>query len=450
MQLSFYGAAGEVTGSNYLLETPAATVLIDCGAFQGGKDQELKNAAPFLYDPARVDSLVLSHAHLDHVGRVGKLVAEGFRGNIWCTPATKELAELILFDAASIMSHDELKFGDRPLYRDEDVWQALRQCKTVDYGVRVQIAEGVEIRLQDAGHILGAASIELWAEKKKFLFSGDLGNLGAPIVRDPTVVTETDYVICESTYGNRTHDPIKDREIRLKRAIDASVKQRGVLLIPSFALERTQELLHALNHLVTSDQIADVPIFLDSPLAIKATEVFERFPEYYDTEAAAHVKQGEAIFAMQGLKLARTTEESKAINLVPPPKIIIAGSGMMTGGRMMHHLNQYIDVPTTTILFVGYQAQGTLGRRIFDGATEIDLFHKPRVVKAHVEAVGSFSAHADAPQLLRWLGSIKQPTQCWLVHGDPESLLGLKTLIDDQLKIPTLIPRFGQHVTVST
>lgn len=448
MRLSFYGAAGEVTGSNYILETATATIAIDCGAFQGGKEQELKNVAPLLYKASEVDALVVTHAHLDHVGRIAKLVKDGFTGNIWCTPATEELMELIMLDAAKIMSHDELKFGEEPLYDEQDVVKAIAQCKRLDYDTRVQIAPGVDIRLVDAGHILGAAMVELWAEERKLVFSGDIGNPGAPIVRDPTQITDADYIICESTYGNRVHESSKEREDVLKAAIDASVAQQGVLLIPAFSLERTQELLHTLGHLLEEEQIAQIPIFLDSPLAIKATEVFQRYPQYFDEETSADVANHDDPFGFPGLKLTRSIEESKAINQAPMPKIIIAGSGMLTGGRMMHHLNQYIDNPKAAILFVGYQARGTLGRRIMDGAKEVDLMRATRQVKARVAAAGSFSAHSDAPALLKWLGHFAAPKTIFLTHGDEDSREALQKSAAQTIHCPILLPRLGQHVTL--
>lgn len=449
MRLSFYGAAGEVTGSNYHLETSQATVLIDCGAFQGGKEAELKNAAPFLYDPHRVDSLVLTHAHLDHVGRVAKLVRDGFRGPIYATGATKALAKLIMLDAAKIMSHEELKFGDEPLYGEAEVAQAMAQFHELPYGSKQPVADGVEVRLVDAGHILGSASVELWAEGKKLLFSGDLGNQDTPIIRDPTPVTEADVIISESTYGGRTHEPATKREEILARVIGQTVAKRGTLLIPAFALERTQELLHALDHLVDTDRIADVPFFLDSPLAIKATEVFSLFPDYYDAEAAAHVRAGDDFFAVPGLRLTETVEQSKRIASVPPPKVIIAGSGMMTGGRILHHLKQSVSDPTTTILIVGYQAEGTLGRRLIEKVRSIDLFHEPHRVEATIIACGAFSAHADHPHLLAWIGAVQSPVQqVYLTHGEVSAARALQPDIESQLGHPTHVPRLGEHVTL--
>lgn len=450
MKLSFYGAAGEVTGSNYLLETDRSSIVIDCGAFQGGKEQELKNVAPFLYEPGRVDALVLTHAHLDHVGRLAKLVASGFRGHIWCTPATKELAELIMLDAAKIMSHEELKFGDEPLYGEDDVFRTLGQVKTLDYDTRIEIAEGIEIRLVDAGHILGSASVELWTEGKKLLFSGDVGNKGAPIIEDPTPVREADIVLCESTYGGRTHEAPAEKEAMLRGAIETSIAQRGVLLIPAFALERTQELLFTLNGLVERQHVKQLPIFVDSPLAIKTTEVFGRFPEYYDDEAQGLIAAGDDFFQMPGLKFTETVEESKAIKNVPAPKIVIAGSGMMTGGRIKFHLREYLDDPNTTVFIVGFQVEGTLGRRLLDGATHVDLFGETVTVRATIIACGGFSAHADHPQLLSWLGAVKQSQdqRIFLTHGDPENAGLLQKDIGAKLGREAVVPRFGQRVSL--
>ena len=449
MKLSFFGAAGEVTGSNYILETSRSRVAIDCGAFQGGKEQELKNAAPFMYDAAAVDAVILTHAHLDHVGRLAKLVKAGFGGPIWSTPATKELAELIMLDAASIMSHEELKFGDTPLYQEQDVYQALRQFKTIDYETKTEIADGVTVRLVDAGHILGSASVELWADGQKIVFSGDIGNVGAPIIQDPTKVDEADYLICESTYGGRTHEAKEARLEVLRSVVASSVEHRGVLLIPAFALERSQELLFDLNSLLTSDELKRLPIFLDSPLAAKTTEVFRRFPEYYDKEATDLTKAGVDFFHLPNLSFTESVEESKRIRTVAPPKIVIAGSGMMTGGRIKFHLRDYLAEPTTTLFIVGYQSEGTLGRRLLDGVKHVDLFGEPVAVNARIVACGAFSAHADHPQLMAWLKAVKSPVrELFLTHGDPTGSQALKTAVEAELKWDATRPRFGQFVTL--
>lgn len=447
MKLSFYGAAGEVTGSNYLVETSRVQIVIDCGAFQGGKEQELKNASPFMYDAAAVDAMILTHAHLDHVGRLAKLVKDGFRGPIWSTPATHELAELIMLDAASIMSHEELKFGDKPLYGEEDVYRALKQFKTIDYEVKTEIADGVTIRFVDAGHILGSASVELWADGKKMVFSGDIGNIGAPIIEDPTKLDEADYLVCESTYGGRTHEAKEERQALLQSVIETSIANRGVLLIPAFALERSQELLFNLHQLLTQEHIAKVPIFLDSPLAAKATEVFGRFPEYYDKEATALVKAGVDFFDLPGLELTTSVEQSKHIKEVAAPKIVIAGSGMMTGGRIKFHLKEYLDDASTTLFIIGYQAEGSLGRRLLDGVKHVDLFGEKIAVNARILACGAFSAHADHPQLMGWLKAVKSPVkELFLTHGDPTASEALKVSVESELKWNATRPRFGQFV----
>ncbi len=449
MKLSFYGAAGEVTGSNYLLETSRVTIAVDCGAFQGGKEQELKNAAPFMYDAAAIDAVILTHAHLDHVGRLALMGAAGFGGPIWSTPATKELAELIMLDAASIMSHEELKFGDKPLYTEHDVYDTLRQFKTIDYGIKTEIADGVTIRLVDAGHILGSASVELWADGQKVVFSGDIGNTGAPIIEDPTTIDEADYLICESTYGGRTHEAKSTRLDLLRSVIASSVSERGVLLIPAFALERSQELLFDLNSLLTTDELKRLPIFLDSPLAAKTTEVFRRFPEYYDKEATDLTKAGVDFFHLPNLSFTDSVDESKGIRSVPPPKIVIAGSGMMTGGRIKFHLRDYLSEPTTTLFIVGYQSEGTLGRRLLDGVKHVDLFGETVPVNARVIACGAFSAHADHPQLMGWLKAVKAPVrELFLTHGDPTASQALKVAVETELKWNATRPRFGQFVTL--
>ena len=449
MKLSFYGAAGEVTGSNYVLETAKVKIVIDCGAFQGGKEQELKNAAPFMYDASAMDTMILTHAHLDHVGRLAKLVVAGFRGPIWCTPATMELAELIMLDAASIMSHEELKFGDKPLYTEQDVYNALKQFKTIDYEAKTEIADGVSIRLVDAGHILGSASVELWAEGQKVVFSGDVGNLGAPIIQDPTKIDEADYLICESTYGGRTHEAKEKRLEVLRSVIDSSIKQKGVLVIPAFALERSQELLFDLHGMLSDEELRQLPIFLDSPLAAKATEIFGRFPEYYDKEATELTKAGIDFFHLPNLEFTESVEQSKHIRTVPAPKIVIAGSGMMTGGRIKFHLRDYLAEATTTIFIVGYQADGSLGRRLLDGVKHVDLFGDTVAVNARIVACGAFSAHADHPQLMNWMKAVRSPVkELFLTHGDPTASEALKTAVESELKWNATRPRFGQYVTL--
>ncbi len=449
MKLHFYGASGEVTGSNYLIETTAGVrVLVDCGAFQGGKDQELKNAAPFLYDPRSIDAVILTHAHLDHVGRLGKLVNLGFSGPIFATPPTKDLAELIMLDSVSIMANDEMKFGDQPLYREEDVAKAMNMFKGLEYGVRQQVAEGVEVRFFDSGHILGSASVELWADGKKVVFSGDIGNKNAPIIQDPQHVDEADYVVCESTYAGRIHEGTDERAQILKNVIDDSVQQGGVLVIPAFAMERTQELLYSLNGLLKNHSIQELPIFLDSPLAIKTTNVFKKYPQYFDDEAKALLDGNDRhFFDVPRLKMTMSVDESKSINKTPPPKIVIAGSGMMTGGRIKYHLREYLSDAKNTLLIIGYQAEGTLGRKLLDGADRIDLFREEIEVNAKVKAVGAFSAHADHPQLMEWLGAIKTPVQkVFCTHGEATSLNALaeKTKID--LGWDAHPPRFGEVV----
>lgn len=447
MKLQFYGAAGEVTGSNYLLETQNARILVDCGAFQGGKEQELKNAAPFMYDPKSIDALVLTHAHLDHAGRVGKLVNLGFNGPIFATTPTKELAELIMLDSVSIMTHDEIKFGDLPLYREADVQKAMSLFKSLDYGVRQEVAPGVEVRFFDAGHMLGSASVEVWADGKKIVFSGDIGNKNAPIIKDPEYANEADYIVCESTYAGRVHEGRDERLGILKKVINESVDRGGVLVMPAFAMERTQEMLYHLNTLVKDHSIEELPIFLDSPLAIKATEVFKKYPQHFDQEATELLDAGGHFFDVPRLIMTRSVEESKQINKTPPPKIVIAGSGMMTGGRIKYHLKEYLGDEKNTLLIIGYQAEGTLGRKLLDGAKRIDLFREEIIVRAKVQACGAFSAHADHPQLMEWLSAIKTPVKKLLcTHGEKMGLEQLAQSAKETFGWDAHPVRFGEWV----
>lgn len=428
---SCHGAAKQVTGSCHLITCNGYRVLVDCGMFQGSEETERANAEPFGFDPAGIDVLLLTHAHLDHCGRIPLLVRQGFRGRILTTAATRELARVVMLDAAGLQEEDARRAqrGNRrggpmtsPLYRLEDALHALDFFgPDVGYNETVQVADGITARFLDAGHILGSASILLdvddGALHRSVLFSGDLGNPGRPILRDPVPAPAADYVVMESTYGDRTHRSVPDSIEEMYQAIGDTVARRGNVVIPTFALERTQEILYYLHRGIRDGAIPQhVRVFLDSPMAISATEIFRRHPECFDDGFLDELQHGDP-FAMPGLHFTRETADSMAINTIDSGAIILAGSGMCNGGRVRHHLKHNLWRERSSVVFVGYAAEGTLARRIVDGAASVRIFNEDVPVRAHVWTINGFSAHADQPSLLSWLGNASR-RKVFLVHGE--------------------------------
>ena len=450
MRISFYGAAGEVTGSCYLVETGASRILVDCGMFQGSRFADERNHAAFPFDAATIEAVLVTHAHLDHTGRLPKLAAAGFRGRIITTAPTAALAKLILEDAVEVMQYEAEKNQGVALYQAVDVERVVSAFSPVAYGARVAVGPGVEAVFHDAGHILGSAFIELRAEGKSIIFSGDLGNREVPIVRDPEVLPTCDVLVMESTYGGHVHEDTQTRVKKLRAVIMETVKVGGVLLIPAFAIERIQEILYELHGLVQQKLLPPVPIFLDSPLAIKATAVFRAATHFYDQEASARVGAGEELFRFPGLTMTVTREQSRMINEARGPKVIIAGAGMMTGGRILHHARRYLKDSRSAILFVGYQAQRTLGRRILDGADYVFIYDERVPVRARVEKIGGYSAHADRTQLLAWVQSApRRPDRIFLVHGEDESRRMIGMDLQSALGIVPEKPELGASLAVT-
>lgn len=429
--LKFLGAAGNVTGSRYLLDTGTAKVLVDCGLYQEREYQE-RNWEKFDVEPRSIDAAVLTHAHLDHCGLLPKLAHDGFRGKVFCTPVTAELAQLVLKDSAHIQAED-LKFKQkrhrkekrtgpfpyRPLYDENDV-EKLKNCfRTGAYAEPIRIAAGVTATFYNAGHILGSSMALLRVEGgPAVLFSGDLGRRNRPILRDPDVPEPADYVVTESTYGDRLHEDDGDIAAHLEEVILDTVRRGGKLIVPSFAIERSQEVLYVLNTLVREGRISRLPVYLDSPMAVAVTEIFRHHPERYDDEMRALMAAGRSPFEFEGLHLVGSTEESKAINDVRGPAVILAGSGMCTGGRIKHHLDRHLEHPENTVLFVGYQASGTLGRELLDGAEEVRLFARRVKVRACIAQIRGFSGHADRDELLQFLTALPAaPKRLFVTHG---------------------------------
>lgn len=453
MKLIFHGGAKAVTGANYLLDDGQSKILIDCGLRQGGRYCEPVNFKPFPYEPSAIHAVFITHAHIDHIGRLPLLYKKGFRGKVYSTPPTKDFARELLLDSEKILSHEAADCSEEPMYGVEEVEGLISLWETAPYHKSIKV-NGFEIEFYNAGHILGSSSILIKDAKsgKKIIFSGDLGNPNTPFITKADKISGMDYVVMESTYGGRIHEAEKIRKNELESVIEETIKAGGVLMIPAFALERTQELLFELNELVENGRIPRVPVFIDSPLAIKLTAVYKKYlksSDYFNEEAMILLKAGDAIFDFPGLRLSLTTEESKKINDVPPPKIIIAGSGMSNGGRILHHEKRYLSDPKNTLLFVGYQASDSLGRRILDGAKTVKILGESVPVRTKVKAIGGYSAHADQPALLEWLRPIgPNLKEVFLVQGEEDEMLPLEGKIRDELAVSVRIPKAGEEVVL--
>lgn len=456
-RLRFHGAAGTVTGSHHLLDTGKVKVGIDAGLFQGPGELEELNRQGFGHDPGQMDALLLTHAHIDHSGRVPLLAKNGYRKPIFSTGATRDLADLMLRDSARLMEEDAVHEShhpdqrDRlaspgPLFLERDVEMALRLFRTVPYGSGFFLGRDMDIVFRDAGHILGSAILELNLAGRRLVFSGDLGRKGSPLLRDPDGIAEADWLVLESTYGDRDHADKADRGARLFSIIRETIDRGGNLVIPAFTVGRTQDILYELNPFAESGRLPRIPVFVDSPMAISASEIYRRHPECFDDETKALLARGDDPLRFPGLTNTRTRDESKQINFTRQPHIVISGNGMCTGGRVQHHLAQNLGREESTVLFVGYQAEGTLGRRLREGARTVSMFGKQFDVRCRVESLDCFSAHADRTELLGWLGGFKRfPRRVFLVHGEAQASSSLAAVIRQQFGAEVLIPRPGEQ-----
>jgi metallo-beta-lactamase family protein len=464
-RLTFLGAAGNVTGSCYLLERQDTRVLIDCGLYQERKYQE-RNWQPFPFAPQSIDAVFLTHAHLDHCGLLPKLVREGYKGKIYCTQATAEIAEIILLDAAHLQAEDAVfkqerhqregrrgSFPEIPLYTVEDAEAVAPHFSAVEYLSCVGLSGNVEGCYYEAGHVLGSAVITINirqdGQNHRVIFSGDIGEPHRPIINDPTLFHEAEYIVIEATYGDRTHEEHKNTDIQkqLRDCINRTVSAGGNIVVPSFALERSQEMLYHLNELFLRKEIPPLPVFLDSPMAIRITEVFKRHAELFDQEMMQRLRQGNSFFNFENLRIVESEEESRAINNVKESCIIIAGSGMVAGGRVKHHIVNNIRRPESTILFVGYQAEGTPGRVLLDGAREIRLLGQMHPVRAHIEKIDGFSAHADRDGLLAWLSDIRvPPRRVFVTHGEEKAATSFANLLKEKTGWTVEVPEYKDTV----
>lgn len=463
MRVEFLGGVRTVTGSATLLEKDSLKWLVDCGMFQGGKEIEKKNDDTRSYDPPKLSFILLTHAHIDHSGLIPKLVREGFRGKVVCTKATLDLCEVMLRDGGHIQEM-EAEWQNRknrrsggkgavPLYTVKDAERSLRFFSPVNYNEIISLADGFKVRFQDAGHILGSAIIELWVEEgggeRKLVFSGDLGNSGQPIVRDPLWIKEADLLWLESTYGNRLHKSREETVQELLKIVQEAIAHQAKVIIPAFAVERTQDIIYTLGQLIREGLIPSIPVYIDSPLAISATEIFKKNSDCFDRETEEILSQGESPLDLPEMINTRTTEESKAINEDERPGIIISASGMCDSGRIKHHLKHHLWREKSHIVFIGYQGEGTVGRRIVDGAERIRLFGEEIAVKAHIHTLGGFSAHADQKGLLEWLSHFENPQlEVFVNHGEEKVSIELSQLIHERFHLKTSVPQWREKRTL--
>ena len=432
-----------MSGSNYLLESGGQKILIDCGLFQGSNYAERQNFEPFPYKPSEIQAVFITHAHIDHIGRLPKLFKEGFKGTIYSTQATKDFAELLLLDSEHILLKEAEREKKPPLYTVDDINQVMRIWRKTAYHEPVE-ESGFKVEFFDAGHILGSAIIKVESECKTIVFSGDLGNYPAPIIQPTEKIEAADYCVMESTYGDRVHEDADKRREMLEDVIEDTVNAKGTLVIPTFAMERTQELLYHLHQLFKEGRVPRVPVFIDSPLAIKLTAVYKKYESYFNQETKHLACSGEDILNFPGLRLTLTTEESKEINNVPPPKVVIAGSGMSQGGRILHHETRYLPDPKSTILFIGYQAVGSLGRQILEGAGTVKIFGEKIPVRCKKRVISGYSAHADQPLLLKWLSPMRTTLKkVFVVQGEKRASEILAQKIKDELAVETVVPQLG-------
>ncbi|MEO8510887.1 MAG: MBL fold metallo-hydrolase [Chloroflexota bacterium] len=501
ISIQFLGAVGTVTGSQFLVTVGERRVLVDCGMFQGSPEEVSRNRIPFAFEADGLDALLLTHAHLDHCGRIPALVKSGFRGPIHATLATLDLAEIVLLDSAKLQMEAAERYQrkhpeevaaaasagseeaaaeetdtDVPkrlreakpegrtttreaLYTIEDVEQTMRQFRGLRYDDEVQITDGVTAIFHDAGHILGSAIIELRLtngdRSTTVVFSGDLGRDSTPILRDPTRLSHADYVLVESTYGDREHAPQEEAVEALVTAIGEVANDEGVLLVPAFAIGRTQEVIWMLDHLVREGRIPRLPLYLDSPMASRATKVYLDHPETYDEETSKLLNSGDSPLEYPGQEFTDSVEQSKAIRTHPRPMMVVAASGMLTGGRIMHHLKDFLPDPKCTLLFIGYQGEGTLGRHLQNGGKTARIDHQEWDVRCRVKTISGFSAHADENELARWLGAFgsesgknAKPRRVFVVHGDPDAAQAFGKRIRDELHMDPHLPEWKEQVAL--
>jgi len=447
VKITFCGGTGSVTGANFLLEAGDKKILVDCGLTQGFKIADDINWDPFPYDPKTIDLLIITHAHVDHLGRVPKLINDGFRGKIYSTLPTKALAQPMLEDTAGILSKNR-NYDLESIYSVENIKLAFSLWMGVPYHEKIKIADNFEFSFRDAGHILGSAMIEFVLNGKKIVFTGDLGNSPSPLLPDTKTIKDVDYLIMKSVYGDRNHESRNERRKFLEQTIEDNYKRKGTLIIPTFSLERSQELLFELNDLVENNRIPVMPIFLDSPLAIRLTEIYKQFKTYFNEKAQKAMVHEKHIFDFPGLRETLRSEESKMINSVPNPKVVIAGSGMSSGGRVVHHERHYLPDPNNTLLLIGYQAVGSPGRLIQEGVKTVHISGEDVVVRSHITTITGYSGHKDSDGLLNFVeDTAEMLKKVFVVMGEPKSSMFLVQKLRDNLGVDAYAPERGETVS---
>ena len=451
--LSFCGGVGSVTGANFLLDTGEAAILVDCGLVQGDRFAQAVNSDPFSYNPADVDVLIVTHAHADHIGRIPKLVRDGFKGVIYSTQPTRDFANIMLRDALKVMQYEHERYGSEVLYEAGDIDLSLRLWKSVTYAEIFTVGEGIEAHFEDVGHILGSGTVSLvrgkGKNKKKIVFTGDIGNNPQPLLAAPTIPQDYDYMVMESVYGDRQHEQVEERTELLKQYIEETQRKNGTLIIPAFSLERTQGMLLEINNLVESGAIKPLPVFLDSPLAISVTDMYRKYPEYLREDVQEQIKGGDDIFNFEGLSFTKSVKDSNDISKEKGAKIIIAGSGMSHGGRIRSHEKRYLDDKNTTLLLVGYQSVGSLGRLLQDGAKRVKIDDSWVTVRAQIARIRGYSGHADRDQLLEFVArGGDKAKQIFVTMGEEQSSLFLVQRLRDYLDVNATAPSLGDEVEI--
>lgn len=452
--LTFLGGAGTVTGANFLLEGPLSSgtpikIMVDCGMEHTAHFCDQCNVADFSENAISADVLIITHAHMDHIGRIPKLVKDGFKGVIYSTPATRELTEIMLHDSINLIAVEAKRNGIKPLFKEEDVATALSHWSTAVYHEEVSLKEGITFVLKDAGHVLGSAMVEIRRLNKKILFTGDLGNTPAPLLRDTEKITDATYMVMESVYGDRNHPTLSDRTRKLRDLIKRTIQEKGVLLIPAFSIERTQILLYEINNMVEDGLIPQVPVFLDSPLAIKVTDIYKKRIQNFKGSVQEEIKGGDNIFEFPDLHMTLKREESNEIKNVPAPKVIIAGSGMSHGGRILRHQALYLGDPNTTLLFVGYQGAGSLGRKLQDGLRNITIEGKVLYVKAKTDTISGYSAHKGRDDLISFVEDTAETLKTvFVTMGEQRSSNFLAQRLRDLLDVKAIVPKRAERFEI--